>query len=313
MALYAMAVTGRFGLGHGLLAWGRSVVWARKNNATLIAPNWLQLRVGPYLRRERDKRFYYRLFRSGQQVGGIRRIALLLQAKRMRVEECETLTQPSHGTSDIIVEFHNAVADNEAKHFHEIFGHAQLVHAALLDMTKPRYHPHSGEKPHIAVHIRGGDFAIAASPDQLLKGGHNLRLPVEWYTEMIQALRNTVRIEVPVIVYSDCADMEIAPVLQLPNSKRSETRQSITDMLAMAQATVMISSGSGFSRWGSYLGQVPRICYPGQRGVRVIGPVRDSTENEPESLNGRDLPMQFKNLVVERFSRANGNANWDSN
>jgi hypothetical protein len=33
MALYAMAITGRFGLGHGLLAWGRSVVWAEIYNA----------------------------------------------------------------------------------------------------------------------------------------------------------------------------------------------------------------------------------------------------------------------------------------
>ena len=302
MTLYAMAVTGRFGLGHGLLAWGRSAVWAKKNNATLIAPNWLQLRVGPYLRRERDKRFYYKLFQSGQQVGGMRRIALLLRANRLRVEQFASLPEQDHRARDTIVEFHNAVGDNEAKYFHEIFGHAQLIHAALLDMTKGRYRPHSIKQSHIAVHIRGGDFSTAATPSQLLNGGHNLRLPIEWYVEMLQALRNAIGVEVPVIVYSDCADAEIASVLQLPNSTRSSNTQSITDMLAMAQATVMISSGSGFSRWGSYLGQVPRICYPGQRGVRVIGPLSDIIECEPEVLRGQYLPNQFIEAVAQRFS-----------
>ncbi len=302
MALYAMAITGRFGLGHGLLAWGRSVVWSHENNARLIAPNWLQLRIGPYLRRERDKRFYFKLFQAGQQIGGLKRLSLLLRAKRLDVEGFTSLNRQCSNSTSVIVEFRNAVGENEAKHFHEIFGRAALVHAALVDMTKPSYRPPPAKHHHIAVHIRGGDFGSAATSDQLTSGGHNLRLPIAWYVEMLNALRNAIGTEVPVVIYSDCSDAEISSVLTMPNCTRSANRESITDMLDMAQGTVLISSGSGFSRWGSYLGQVPRICYPGQRGVRVIGPTNSPIDFEPEALDGSDLPFQFVESVKQRFS-----------
>ncbi len=298
MALYARAITGRFGLGHGLLAWARSVVWAQQNNAQLIAPNWLQLRIGPYLRRERDKRFYYKLFQSGQQVGGLRRAFILAKAKRINISNF-TSSKLQSGTT--IVEFYNALGDNEAKHFHEILGHAKTVRTALLDMTKLQYRPEVQRDPHIAVHIRGGDFGVAVSIEQLQKGGHNLRLPVGWYRDAIVVLRDTVGQNLPVVVFSDCGDTEIAEVLNLANVKRSTYKESITDMLAMSQATVLVSSGSGFSRWGSYLGQVPRICYPGQRGVRVIGPFENSDLLEPEILSAQDLSQHFISALKSRI------------
>lgn len=287
--LYGYADVGRFGLGHGLLAWGRCVVWCHQRNAPVIAPRWLRLRIGPYLRRERDKRFYYSQFRTGRQIGGLRRASLLALA-----DKCSAQSQlPPPGfrpTRDTVVVFSNSPADNERKHFHEIVGASRIVREALIDMTRPRFLPSPPRERHIAIHLRRGDFATPGNISVLKRGLHNQRLPITWYVEMLTGLRQHLGDKLPAIVYSDCQDAELKPLLELEGVRRSSNKKAITDMLAISQAHVLISSGSGFSRWGSYLGQVPRLCFPGQREVRTLGPVKDGVDLEPECKTAAEIP-----------------------
>lgn len=297
--LYGYADVGRFGLGHGLLAWGRCVVWCHAEGVPVIAPQWLRLRIGPYLRRERDKRFYYRLFRTGRQIGGLERLRLLTFARRL----CAANARPAPGARpdrETIVVFTNSPADNERKFFHEIAGHSAVVRTALLDMTKPRFVPPPPTGPHVALHIRGGDFTVPIDISLLKSGRHNLRLPQHWYRDMLDGLRRRLGQELPAIVYSDCSNEELADVLALPRTARSRHKESITDMLAMSEASVLISSGSGFCRWGSYFGQVPRLCFPGQRTVRALGPVAD-VDLEPECDAAADIPELFCDQIRARL------------
>jgi hypothetical protein len=293
--LYGYADVGRFGLGHGLLAWGRCVVWAHECDASIIAPQWLRLRIGPYIRGERDKRFYYGLFHRGRQIGGVRRAHLLTFAERLDANSC----RPSSDfcpTRDAIVVFSNAYADNEGKYFHELVGRSKIVREALLDMTRPRFHPSRAIPSHIALHVRGGDFS-STDVEALKKGGRNVRLPIDWYVEMLRGLRKRLERVAPAIVYSDCADVELAPLLSLPKVRRSDNLGAITDMLSIAGADVLISSNSGFSRWGAYLGDVPRICFPGQRCVRILGEP-NGVDLEPECEAASEIPEAFFDNVM---------------
>ena len=63
MGLYGYPEMGRTGLGHSLLAWARCVVWCEMTGAKMLAPRWLRIRIGPYLRGERQARI-----RQTQQV-----------------------------------------------------------------------------------------------------------------------------------------------------------------------------------------------------------------------------------------------------
>ncbi|MGH6908421.1 MAG: hypothetical protein ACREDX_11255, partial [Aestuariivirga sp.] len=181
-AFFGYADVGRVGLGHGLLAWARCVVWCDDRGAPVIAPRWLRPRIGPYIRRERDKRFYWRLFRAGRQIGGLRRLKLLATADRLsaQTELPEIGFRPTKNT---VVVFKNAVADNERKHFHEIAGKSAIVREALIDITRPRFLPPPPREPQIAIHVRGGDFSLPASIETIKGGRHNVRLPIVWYVE----------------------------------------------------------------------------------------------------------------------------------
>ncbi len=298
--LYGYADVGRFGLGHGLLAWGRCVVWCHDRGEPVIAPRWLRLRVGPYLRRERDKRFYFRPFRTGRQVGGLRRARLLALAQKLSAET----ELPEAGwvpARDTVVVFRNSPADNERKHFHEIVGASAVVREALCEMTRPRFIPPPPREPQIAIHVRGGDFSSPGSIDVLKSGRHNHRLPITWYIEMLTGLRKMLDVEMPGVVYSDCMDGELAQLLTLARVTRSPYREAITDMLAMSDARVLISSGSGFSRWGSYLGQVPRLCFPGQRTVRTLQ-ASGAIDLEPECETAADIGAAFCQCIIQRAS-----------
>jgi hypothetical protein len=302
---YGYADVGRFGLGHGLLAWARCVVWCHDNGAVPIAPNWFRVRIGPFLRNERDKRLYFLLFGQGDHLSGFRRLILLLSATKVSAQgESANLSQlpddvpmPDGSLADgCLMVFANSPSQNEAKFFHQIYGRHALVQDALVKMTKQRYRSPSINYHHIAVHVRGGDFGQGATPEQLKSGHHNQRLPESWYVEILQGLRANLGSSWPAIVYSDCSDQELSVLLDEPSVTRAPRQQSITDMLAMSQATVMISSGSGFSRWGAYLGQVPRICYPGQRSVRVIA--NDTLASKPAEL---EPEVEFASEISPEF------------
>lgn len=294
--LYAIPVLGRFGLTHGILAWARCHVWCRENNAEMLAPFWLKIRVGPYLRRERDKRNYFLLFHRGNATGGLSRLVTLARARKISVGP-EWPEQPD-GDDPVVLRFHNAVHQNERKSFAQVMGHGAFLRRELVAMTRPRYLPTRASEPFIAIHVRLGDFAKVDADPSAFVGLANTRLPIDWYGDRLTALRAALDKEVPATVFSDGSDDDLAALLSLPNVARAPRQASVTDLLAIGQGAALIASGSGFSRWGAFLGAVPRISYPGQAEVPIdFDPSRDI-----ESGFGEAIPASFTQHVRARLA-----------
>lgn len=295
--VYGLPLVGRYGLAHSLLAWARCELWCRDHGIPMLAPNWNHLRIGPYLRRERDKREYHRLFTFPHYITGLKRAWLLRLPHYPAGKDWTALNVPRH--SHILV-FKNRDLQNFEFHFPEIAGRAPELQAALRLMTRPEYLPDDTGEPHIAIHVRLGDFSAPPTEGALREGSRNSRLPLQWYVQTLIALRAALGREVPAIIYSDGDDQALASLLAQPEVHRAQSRSAITDLLAMAQASALISSGSGFSIWGCFLGSVPRICFPGQREVRVLGaplPV----DLEPELDFGDPVPADFAACVAGRL------------
>jgi len=278
--LYGFADVGRYGLGHSLLAWARCRLWCDDHSIPMLAPSWRQLRIGPILRGERDKRQYYRLFRFPGYVRGLKRLALLTTAERVAAETADLVSLARERPRRLVV-FRNLLAQNEETHFREILGRGLQVRARLVEMTKPQYVPAPPAAPSIALHVRMGDFTEVASAEKLRAGAKNARIPVEWYRAMLLGLRARLGSNYPAIVFSDGTDESLAPLLALPLVRRSPRQQSVADLLSISHSRLLVSSGSGFSMWGAFLGDVPRICHPGQRLVRVLAET-DGLDREPE-------------------------------
>ncbi len=261
----------------------------------MLSPNWNHLRIGPYLRGEADKREYHRLFTFPDYVTGWKRTWLLCSLLRLPATALSNGMQVDFKKRQLVV-FENRVSANFEHHFDEVVGRNAELHAALREMTKAQYLPAPSTAPHIAIHVRMGDFAPTVSQDSLKRGFTNARLPLRWYMDMLQKLRARLGQQFPAIVYSDGSDRELSELLRFPVVKRSVSHAAVTDMLAIAQASVLISSGSGFSLWGCFLGGVPRICFPGQRLMTTFK--KTLIDLEPEVDFNAAIPASFLNHVA---------------
>jgi hypothetical protein len=293
--LYGYPELGRYGLGHSLLAWARCHIWCQAHQATMLGPIWLRPRIGPYLRRERDKREYFKLFDNAGYAGEPLRSWLLLTARKVPADQLPAANAaPDNATRAQVVVFRNALASNFETHFHEVKGHGRTLHRALTAITRTAYRPRPySESPFIALHVRLGDFS-AFDPSHVAQGQHNRRLPIDWYCEALNALRAALGSDMQATVFSDGDDSELTPLLAMPRVRRAPDGESVTHMLEMARARAIISTGSGFSLWSAFFGQMPRITYPQQRLVLV----NDNPALEHAFASGSIIPDTIARAVT---------------
>ena len=198
---------------------------------------------------------YLNLFTRNDGIMGIRKTLLLNFSSRIKVfSGMENLFEPFKS------EYH-------------------YIKSELLKITNP-HHINMVKKFNsnsVAVHIRMGDFQVARDEEILRKGHWNYRLPLRWYKSIIGKIRSESTL--PIYIFSDASNEELKDILELDNCSRVDLGSSISDMLALSSARVLVSSGSTFSMWASFLGQIPTIWFPGQMRQRLI---KDSTIFEGE-------------------------------
>jgi hypothetical protein len=280
-----------------LIPWADCVLWCRDNQAEMIAPFWTRVRIGPWLRRERDKRLYHRYFVSAGKIHGLRRLALLATSSVMSAEDWRGGRKTANTNKNIVVRF------SDMNLFGNLIGRHEEIRAELYRMTRPKFHPTglTGAAPFVGIHIRFGDFP-SMSP-----GGSGaavyFRLPIDWYTGCLLEIRRAIGFELPAIVFSDGSDAELGPLLALRAVARSPFQAAITDMLALAESSAIITSRSTFSLWGAYLGQVPSIWYPNKADVCGNGVFADKSlsDLEIEWMTGRPLPDAFASALTHRI------------
>lgn len=287
----------RTGLGNMLFPWARCFVWCRKTGVPMIAPFWIKVRLGPYLRRERDKRNYWRLFRHDGYVAGAKRLLILLAG--VKIPEGEVQSPSNASKRPTVVVFRGMQG-----YFTPIIRQHETILRELLRIAKPGSIGEAPVEKFIGVHVRRGDFSVPEADWILRAGGHNYRIPLSWYIAAVEELRRAVGDEVSVLVFSDGRDDELRPLLTMPGVFRSPSRNALDDMLILARASAIVASGSTFSMWSSFLGQVPTVWYPGQRRQRVVLNSEGSEkELEPEWEPGLPLPTAFIEAVEKRLKK----------
>jgi len=284
--LLAVRLSGA-GLGNLLVPWARSLIAARRYSLTLVTPTWPQIKIGPLLRREPDKRLYLRVFGPlPGEVHGARKLITLTRAHRVPES---ALATPASVPSDSVVVFGGISA-------HTLLGSDRLISAALWAMTRPALRTGVPAKQvgAIAVHVRLGDFRPPLRGDA---PAANTRIALSWYVEKLRQLRAELGADLPAAVFSDGRDGELQPLLRLPRCRRVSHGPAISDLLAMSRYAALIASRSSFSVMSAYVGQVPTVWPPMDQLPRLH---RDR-DAEIESPAGERLPGAFITLAGRRL------------
>ena len=274
------------GLGNLMFTWARCLSAARQHGWRVIWPTWQSFkpknwRVNPY-----DHRTYADLFQPNERyISGWRKPWYL--ARYRWIPERQALEQGAPPGS--IVEFRGMedkftpfLADRELIR-DELFSIARPQHLKALDDPNPAP---------IAIHVRRGDFVQQASYSDMVQSNNSL-LPLEWYMDALRAVRSARQENIPAAVFSDGTAEELAPLLSLPAVRRMDYGSGLGDMLGLSRSKLLIASGSTFSMWGSYLGQVPTIWHPGKLLQHVL---IEHPEREIEWVPGQSLPGWVEDL-----------------
>ena len=236
----------RAGLGNRLIPWARAEVFAEINQLDFVRPQWMQFKIGPFLRGEIDMRLYGGQFR--QRAG-------YLPWWRGFYPFSRTINNPklcdNANREDVAYVF-----DDHTILFSDLIGYRNIVSRRLCQVTRSNVKAKAealGDSS-LAVHIRLGDF----------KAIPGMASSIDWYARTIQELLKAFPKLSPALVFSDASDSEIAPVLSIPSVRRVTTGSALGDIWALSRSKVLVASGnSSFSAWASYLSQSPTLYEPG--------------------------------------------------
>ena len=268
---------GGLGLGNMLFTYAKAVLYARDHGARLIWPTWVSIPVGQIRRRESNKRFYHDLFQNRiGAVSGFQKLRLLWTRKKdiAVMEGMEGEFEP--------------IAGKENSEY--LYRHFQTI-LQKRNRKAMEFEPGNG----ICMHIRLGDFTRGTEAD-LKAGNPNTSIPIEWYINVIQQIRDAVSETLPVYIFSDGSTEELQEILALPGVEQVNFGTAIGDILAMSKARLFVASGSTFSRWVRYLGRMNTITYPGQLKQHLLEEDEPAFEIEAEQIPEEYLDRLKKQL-----------------
>ena len=247
------------GLGNLLFIYSRALVLAKNTNSKLIYPTWRSIKIGPWIRREKDKRFYGDLFRNNKgYVSGFKKFMCLnFYRKSVVNSENDILNTP-----DKSVLLYNTFEMN----FNGLKEYRELIKEDIYTNLMNKNRKPLGENfdNAVNVHIRLGDF-FKPNETALKEGKNNTSIPISWYVKMINNIKAILGKNVVFNIFSDGSDEELKDVLSIQNTRRVFYGTSIADIIALSRSKLIIASGSSFSMWARFLGNSNSISYVNQR------------------------------------------------
>lgn len=238
------------GLGNLLFPLYRAFQSQKKMGGELVFPQFRQIKIGPYLRQEKDKRTYGNIFatRTFQD--------LTLQAQSLfssKINESELTdsiaTQLKDTTTVLYKGLGNYFKDFDKSHREDFekFLLARAKNNTQLYRLKEDCSP-----DHVAIHLRLGDFS-AVSKGQSQEQQMNARTDIEWYQSNVNHLLS-INPNLKLTLFTDEAELPRSYHSMLGNPKLDKSKNALEAILHMSSHPIIIGSKSSFSLWAAYLG-----------------------------------------------------------
>lgn len=266
----AVAVLPNAGLGNKLLVWGRAQVFGLLNEMPALTIGWSRAKIGPILRAERSYRLYGHCMR-GNSIAAALRLAggALLHRTVLEPPVGPIRRSPPGREQGQVYVFRNLPSWKD--YFGDIREYRPYIREQFFATVRDRYACGASEhdRPIIAVHVRCGDFRPLRSGENFAECG-GVRTPAEYFTTTIEHIRKIHGADLPVTVFSDGEDEDIAFLLAMRNVRRSAAHSDIQDLIGMSSARIILpSAGSTFGEWAAYLSDAVVLRHPDHIHARI--------------------------------------------
>ena len=295
---YVMPVIPRAGLGHLLFTWAEAYRISLETNSEFIHPHWFRLRIGPYLRREKEKMLYRSIMKVPcWGVPPIRgRIASLFIKKNYDLDFETT-------NSGLLI-----VKDDRPHTFKKLFAIKEEIKAALYSISSVEPHPELiPDQPFICVEYRSGDYKWLAKRDGFfnlsVRDQRELQMraftDIDFFIEVVKKIRLIAGWNVPVVLSTDAYDNEINEILDLGGVTLARSDSPLLKMLEMSKAAVTVIGSSNFATWSWFLGDSFAVFPKGRSefiynlGLKGL-PHATFVFNDETELNNSDIQIEIR-------------------
>lgn len=248
------------GLGNLLFPIARALIGRQIHGGTFVYPTMRQVKIGPVLRGEIDKRTYGDVLRP-RRTSDWREWAA---AHLVRAAGEHAL--PAGGGANPGADA-RIVYEGLGDYFLALAGHAPMVRQWLA--ANGQFSGLLAEDYDIAVHVRLADF----TDDDGSHDGFNIRQPWTWYRAALDEARRRSGKDAPTIrLFADVAPAQALSGIGTEGATVDAAGNALTAMMNLSRARILVTSRSTFSMWGAFLGNCTAI-WNGRMDVARYFPV----------------------------------------
>jgi hypothetical protein len=251
------------GLGNQLFPLMKAYTFGHLNNLPVLVTGYHQLKIGPYLRGEKNKRNYRGFFRFQKNI-----LAALPDKWRVRKYRSNTIGEPVVETIAASTGADKLYVFAAMPHWDHYFDGLKEYRPLVIDLVwkliaeKVQQEINEQPVPCIGVHIRMGDFRKLREGEDFNTVGI-VRTPESYFVDIIQSIRSIHGTELPVSIFTDGYQTEFGELLQLNNVQFVEGNSDLVDLLLLSKSKIIVTSAtSTFSYWAGFLSDAILLMHP---------------------------------------------------
>lgn len=253
----------RAGLANRLLVWGQAAVYAKRAGLQLFVHGWNHIHLGPWLRREKSKRFYGQYFRNESST--VRwTVSKVMHSLGLRLlvidppkDHASTSKELGTRSSDIIFKS----VPSKADYFESIRGHESFLKTEFDGMISANLRQIAEQLPplEIAIHVRRGDFRDA---------GFQIT-DESYFLDAFRKLKAVTDLS-KATVFTDADPAELSNLLSLPGVSLGNHDHDLLDLIHLSRSRVLVTSlRSTFGYWAGFLSDAAIILHPEHASGRI--------------------------------------------
>jgi glycosyltransferase involved in cell wall biosynthesis len=264
-----ISILPRAGLGNCLFTWADGEIFAHENKLKYYIIGWNYFHLGPFLRKERIKRYYkgYFIYSKGISNFIFRKIffreKFILNPRLSYVASKSITYLFKRNQLDPTSYFDSIIEKREhlIKAFFSMLNQEILNSVSKLSQKK------------VSIHIRRGDYKIIGWATQL-----------DYYIQTLHEIRMLVGYNIEAVVFSDGYPEELIEILELDNVKLAETNKDIVQLIDLSMSDFIITSFSTFSYWACFFSEAVIVHLPTYKGTNVRYPKGSIKEGDIDFL-----------------------------
>ncbi|HMN12450.1 MAG TPA: alpha-1,2-fucosyltransferase [Bellilinea sp.] len=237
------------GLGNLLFPLYRAFQSQKRMGGSLVFPQFFQIKLGPFLRQEKDKRTYFDLFCRRDVVDVLAHIRAIFGDSMP--EECVNQESSQFRVRTIRYEGLKGYFRDLDPEWRFDFCDYLLQRASFGQQLRNEIDEIGAHD--ICVHLRRGDF-MPESAQEGSSSGMCYRIADDWYVQAVsKALQKFP--DAKVRVFTDADKLEPSLLEKLNCSAIDQSRNALHALMKMSAHGAIVASKSSFSLWSAFLGQ----------------------------------------------------------